>query len=62
MHPQSWYDALVREHERATDLRAREHELTLRRRERSLATGPVRLVAPRRGPGRRSPRTRAAVA
>lgn len=38
MHPQSQFDAVVREHERATAQRMREHQLTLRRRERSLPT------------------------
>lgn len=57
MHPQSNFDALVREHERATDLRAREHQLALRRRERTPLTPPVRRPA-----GRRTARTRAAVA
>lgn len=48
MHPQSQFDALVREHERATAQRVREHQLTLRRRERSLPTVRVRSTAPRR--------------
>lgn len=47
MHPQSHYDALVREHERATAQRVREHQLTLRRRERSLPSARVRSAAPR---------------
>lgn len=47
MHPQSHYDALVREHERATAQRMREHQLTLRRRERSLPSARVRSAAPR---------------
>ncbi len=46
MHPQSHYDALVREHERATAQRMREHQLTLRRRERSLPSVRVRSAAP----------------
>lgn len=47
MHPQSQFDALVREHERATAQRMREHQLALRRRERSLPTVRVRYAAPR---------------
>ncbi|GEN79444.1 hypothetical protein [Actinotalea fermentans] len=47
MHPQSLFDALVREHERATAQRVREHQLTLRRRERSLPSARVRSAAPR---------------
>lgn len=47
MHPQSQFDALVREHERATAQRVREHQLTLRRRERSLPSARVRSAAPR---------------
>ena len=47
MHPQSLYDALVREHERAARLRAREHQLAVRRRERPLAPAPYRRT-PRR--------------
>lgn len=46
MHPQSQFDALVREHERATAQRMREHQLTLRRRERSLPSVRVRFAAP----------------
>lgn len=47
MHPQSQFDALVREHERATLQRVREHQLTLRRRERTLPSVRVRSAAPR---------------
>lgn len=47
MHPQSQFDALVREHERATAQRMREHQLTLRRRERPLPSARVRFAAPR---------------
>ena len=47
MHPQSQYDVLVREHERATRQRVREHQLALRRRERELPATPVRSAAPR---------------
>jgi hypothetical protein len=56
MHPQSLYDALVREHERDVAARAREHMLVLRRRERSLA------ASARRPAGRRAVRVRAAAA
>jgi len=51
MHPQSVYDVVVLEHQRATRVRVREHELRLRRRER--LTGTVR--------GRRAARVASAV-
>lgn len=53
MHPLTVYDIAIRDHERATAQRQREHLLTRRLRERPVAT-------PDRGP-RRDTRARAAV-